>query len=823
MNIVIVDDNEDSRIILKKILEAQGWSVEMATNGEEALKMAKASPPEMIISDILMPVMDGFQLCRKLRSDPALRETPFVFYTATYTDEKDRELALKVGADEYMVKPTDPDEFIGAIKGVFHDKAVRKTGGEPPAVLEEEDILKLYNERLVKKLEKKMLYLEREVAERKRVEKRRAQSEEAVLRGEEFSRRMIESSNDCIKTLDLDGRLEFMSEGGQNLLEIEDIGVYLNQSWVDFWQEPDRKAVLEAIRTAKEGGAGSFQAYSPTEKGNPKWWDVIITPITGKDGKAERLLVVSRDITTRIQAKETLQKSEEKYRTLVESSTDAILLLDRKRRIVSFNRAFQDLFGYEKNEVEGQSIKIIHKSDESFRSFEKIAYSKVKSSGHFMGEWEFVRKDGTILPAAETVTSVIKSSDGTTTGYVAVLRDITERKQRQEENLKFEAQLQQAQKREAIGTLAGGIAHDFNNILAAIIGYSELAMMEPQEGSEVMANLGEVLQAGKRAKALVQQILTVIRRHKLERQPLQLRYLVKEVLELLRATLPTTIEIRQDLAGDAGIVNADPNQIHQVLVNLCTNAGHAMEADGGVLTVALENVELDELSASPYPDLNAGPYLRLTVGDTGHGIPPEILEQIFDPYFTTKDVGEGTGLGLSVAHGIVKSHGGAIKVYSEPGKGSTFQVYLPMVEETEKPRSESEKPIPTGNERILFIDDEPPLANLGKQMLKHLGYEAVSLTSSMEALERFKAQPEAFDLVFTDMTMPHMTGDKLAQELIKIRSDIPIILSTGHSKQISEEMTKEMGIRAFVMKPVSKRTMAETVRRVLDGGKPMTR
>ncbi|MBC8417917.1 MAG: response regulator [Proteobacteria bacterium] len=250
-------------------------------------------------------------------------------------------------------------------------------------------------------------------------------------------------------------------------------------------------------------------------------------------------------------------------------------------------------------------------------------------------------------------------------------------------------------------------------------------------------------------------------------------------------------------------------------MNLCTNAGQAMEEDGGVLTVELGNVELDEFSASRYLDMDPGSYLRLTVSDTGHGIPPDIIAQIFDPYFTTKDIGEGTGLGLSVVHGIVKSHGGTIRVYSEPGKGSSFQVYLPVIEEAEKQEEESEGPVPTGSERILFIDDEETIADIGRQMLERLGYEVVAMTSSIEALELIKAQPEKFDLVITDMTMPHMTGDKLAQELMKIRPDIPIILCSGHGKRISEEKARDMGIRAFIMKPILKRAMAETVRKAL--------
>ena len=411
---------------------------------------------------------------------------------------------------------------------------------------------------------------------------------------------------------------------------------------------------------------------------------------------------------------------------------------------------------------------------------------------------------------------MVRDNTGHIVRYKGIVEDITERNRAKEDREKLQAQLNQAQKMEAIGALAGGIAHDFNNILGAIIGYSELAKMKALEGGNVIAELDQVISAGDRAAKLVKQILTVSRQHRQEKKPVQIRYIVREALKMLRSTLPTTIEFKEDLVKESGIVNADPTQMHQVIMNLCTNAGHAMREEGGVLAVGLAHVELDDSLASKHFDLAPGPYLRLTVSDTGHGMSPEIRDRIFDPYFTTKEMGEGTGLGLSVAQGIVKAHGGAISVYSEPGKGTTFHVYLPVTPEKAREEKEPEKPLPTGAERILFIDDEPVLVEVGGRMLERLGYEVVVKTSSMEALELFRSGPGRFDLVITDLTMPRMTGDKLARELIGIRPDIPVILCTGHSKQVSEEKAKSLGIRAFVMKPISNRVVAEVVRKVLD-------
>ena len=394
-------------------------------------------------------------------------------------------------------------------------------------------------------------------------------------------------------------------------------------------------------------------------------------------------------------------------------------------------------------------------------------------------------------------------------------QEIIERKKAEEDRGRLEVQLLQAQKMEAIGTLAGGIAHDFNNILSSVLGYTEFALDDAEEGTRLRKNLQTVFSAGERARDLVQQILIFSRQGEKTFDPIQVKLITKEVLKLLRSTLPTTIEIRQDFQSDS-LVSGDPSKIHQVLLNLCTNADHAMRRKGGILEVTLVDVELDSLFTARHPDMKPGTHLRLMVKDTGCGISPHILDRIFDPFFTTKDKGEGTGMGLSVVHGIVKAHGGAITVQSELGEGAIFNVFLPVTEKTIKREAPIEKPIPTGTERVLVVDDEENLVDMGRQMLEGLGYEVVTRTSSIEALELFKTRPDRFDLVITDMTMHNLTGDKLALKLAKIRPDIPIILSTGFSHEITEEKAKEMGIKAFLFKPILKRVMAETVRRVLD-------
>lgn len=401
--------------------------------------------------------------------------------------------------------------------------------------------------------------------------------------------------------------------------------------------------------------------------------------------------------------------------------------------------------------------------------------------------------------------------NGSVAGIVENTRDSTSRK-------KLEEQLQQAQKMEAIGTLAGGIAHDFNNILGAIMGYTEMLAWDIPDSVDLQKKVQQILKASDRAKELVHQILSFSRQHDQERKPVQMYLIIKEALKLLKASLPSTIEIRQEISAKRSTVLANPTQIHQVLMNLCTNAHHAMRETGGVLTVKLYTEEVSADQALQY-DLAEGHYLALAVVDTGHGMSVTTKERIFDPYFTTKKKGEGTGLGLSVIHGIMKAHDGAVIAQSEVGQGSTFTAFFPMTEDKEDKVPQPADSLPTGRERILFVDDEPVLVEIGGQMLQHLGYAAECVSDSVEALRIFQASPDDFDLVITDMTMPHMTGDILAREILKVKPGLPIIMATGFSELMTEEKAKRAGITDFLMKPLVVRELASIIRRVLDAGR----
>jgi len=524
---------------------------------------------------------------------------------------------------------------------------------------------------------------------------------------------------------------------------------------------------------------------------------------------------LQKNLADLAQREEDLRESEERFRVLFEHAPDPFFFLKTDGALVGGNKAGQQFTGFMNDEMVGKKIQEIGLI--SAADLPKVARFLQKSqNGEPTGPSEFSlhHKNGVLLYAEISTHPVNIKGEKFVLG---IARDITGRKQDEQERKRLEAQLQQAQKMEAIGTLAGGIAHDFNNILGAVMGFTELAQREAEKESVSYEYLQEALHACNRAKDLVKQILTFSRQTEKEYAPVQVKSIVKEIIRFLRASLPTTIEVVQKIQSD-GLVMGDPTQIHQVILNLCTNAGYAMQDQGGCLTLSLIKPELNSEFTANFPNLKPGPYLQVTVSDTGPGIPANELDRIFEPFFTTKEKGEGTGMGLAVVHGIVTDHGGDIYVHSEMGQGATFTVFLPAVESRLKPENQDETPVPTGTERILFIDDETALATTGKRMLEALGYEVVTRTSSVEALELFKSQPDRFDLVITDMTMPTLTGDKLAEEMMNIRSDLPIILCTGFSARMSETKALDLGIRAYVTKPMLIRQIAETIRNVLDEG-----
>lgn len=534
---------------------------------------------------------------------------------------------------------------------------------------------------------------------------------------------------------------------------------------------------------------------------------VVALP-TGADRSCR---VIMSDITARKQAEEVIHQRDWLQVTLA-SIGDGVLTTDTAGCVTFLNREAERLIGWTLVEALGREAdKLFRLMNEQTRQpIESPVLRVLEQEADAQAEqWALlpVRSGGELAVAVSA--TAIRGNDANLHGVVLIFRDVT--KQRQ-----LEERLRQSQKMEAIGTLAGGVAHDFNNMLAAILGYAELISYDLPSTSLAADYLKEVLAAGRRARDVVKQILTFSRQHTVQHKPIQLHLVIEEALTLLWASLPSTISVQHQLDKTAGVVVGDPTQIQQVIINLCANAGYSMRGTVGTLTVSMEAVEVDTILAATHPDLRPGPYIRIAVQDTGPGIQPNILRRIFEPYFTTKSASEGTGMGLAVVHGIVSSHSGAITVQSQPGKGATFAVYLPRILDMTADRAPTWEKLPGGSERILLIDDEEALARMGQTMLTRLGYTVVLCCSSLDALETFQAAPQAFDLVITDQTMPHMTGDMLAQALRRLRPDIPLILCTGFSHNIDAHKAQALGIDAFVMKPWEFGDLTRTVREILE-------
>ena len=573
--------------------------------------------------------------------------------------------------------------------------------------------------------------------------------------------------------------------------------------------------------------------------------DDSAAPIRDADGKTAGVVLIFRDITERKHAEDLLRKSRIDMERSQEVGQIGSWRLDIKRNVLTWSDENYRIFGVAKGTplTYEAFLAIAHPDD---RRYVDTQWNAALAGEPYDIEHRIV-VNGQVKWVREKAYLEFDEAGGLLGGF-GITQDITERKRAEEdlqeakteleqrvqertyelseayetlqketgERKKTEEHLVRVQKLEALGTLAGGIAHDFNNILAGIIGFTEMVLEDVNPDSPEYKRLELALKGANRGRDLVRQILAFSRQSLPDRKTVVLSQSVEEGLKLLRPALPSTIEIVSRRLTEDDMVLADAAQIHQILMNLCMNASHAMREKGGVLNISISETSLSDSDPAPVPGMRPGEYVVLKVSDTGCGMDPATLERIFDPFFTTKEQGEGTGLGLSVVHGIVKSHDGYITVESERGKGSTFYVYLPKIKEQKCPEDSEPLPVIRGKERILFVDDEDMLVELNEQRLKRLGYEVVATTSSIDALAIFRKEPESFDLVVTDYTMPNMTGMDLAVELLKVKATIPIILCTGHSEPVSPAQAKQTGIKAFLMKPLGKQELAQAIRRVLD-------
>jgi len=582
---------------------------------------------------------------------------------------------------------------------------------------------------------------------------------------------------------------------------------------------PDDWPILERAveKGSMDGSPFDLVFRIVRSSGEIGWMHAIGTTLISKAGKVIKLFGTAQDITKQKQTENILKDREEQYRAIVDNIGDYIMRYDKEFKHLYANKLAIDLTGLPIDQYIGKTHREMGFPDhlcELWRENIKLVFDTGKQQNI---EFDVELADGKMSLALQLNPEF--AVDGSVKTVIGRSRDITALKQAEIEKKKLEIQLHQAQKMESIGTLAGGIAHDFNNILFPIVGHTEMLLEDVSKDSPARPSLDQIYTGAMRASELVKQILAFSRQESGELKLMKMQPIIKEALKLIRSTIPTTIEIKQNIQADCGAIKADPTQIHQIVMNLATNAYHAMEETGGELIAGLKQMEFGTRDLS-YPDMTLGQYACLTVADTGIGMDKELTQKIFDPFFTTKAIGKGTGMGLSVVHGIVAGMGGAVRVYSEPGKGTEFYVYFPVEKSSfEKQSVQTHETIQYGTETILLVDDEEAIITMEKRMLERLGYQVTSRISSIEALEAFRANPDKFDLVITDMAMPNMPGDKLSAALNKIRPDIPVLLCTGFSETMSEEKAASLGIKGFLLKPIVMKDLSQKIREVLDGNK----
>ncbi len=822
--ILVIDDEPSIRKSYSNFLEDYNYSTLEASNGHEGMVLLKEKKPDLVLVDLHMPDIDGLDILAWATEHAP--NTPTIVCSGTGVI-RDVIEALRLGAWDYILKPVqDFSVLLHAVnKAIERARLIREN--------------KLYN-----------LHLESEV------EKRTKQVEQANINLLQLNNRLrqIVETTKTITSETHTGKFgslllnEFglhMSAKGGCLYFSEKNGLRLVHALdpghaADYIPFPlPEKSILSTVhRSGKplilsditqhtdycKSGWNGYQNNSvlsfPLIDENRNVFGLLslhskeMPPFVDQDKEVGKILAsFSYQALRASRATEELKKSEEKFRTYTESAPVAIIIYQDAGWIYA-NPAAEQLMAA--SLVELSSLEF---SDIIHPDFRHIYHSNriTNLSDAFLKnshELKIIARDGSekwVNFRAEKI-----EFEGKNAVMVSAM-DIGDLKQAEIEKQQLEIQLRQAQKMESIGTLAGGIAHDFNNILSSVIGYTELTLADMSEGKSVSKqNMQAILRAGERARDLVSQILTFSRQTEKVNIPIKMHMIANEALKLLRSSIPTTIEIIHKIQKCKPIL-ADPTQIHQVIMNLCTNAFHAMQRSGGVMTVTLSPIEIQAQDSERIADLSPGSYAKLEVIDTGTGMNQSTIERIFDPYFTTKEKGKGTGLGLAVVHGIVTNHNGAITVESIPGQGSTFRVFLPVVDDSEMQITSRKKQLPRGTEHILLVDDEKEIVLIEQQMLERLGYKVTTCAGSLDALTVFQANPLKFDMIITDMTMPNMTGDQLACEIIKIRPEIPIILCTGFSEYMNNEKAKSMGIRKFVLKPVSMEEIATAIRDVLDG------
>lgn len=836
--LLTIEDEDQIRRSVRAFFEDMACTVLEAADGEKGLELFRQRLPDVVLVDLRMPGMSGLDVIQALSHEAP--ETPVVVISGTGI-VADAIEAIRRGAWDYIMKPIkDMAELEHVVKSVLERARLREENRRYRTRLEEEIQLR------TKELQK----------------------------SRERYRDLVENMRDAIYMMDLDGRISYISPVIEKMAGYRPQTI-VGQSFHTFFLEEERERIVADFNALLSGNNKRGEYLLKTKSGDPVWVRAssrlvhegdrifgvqgILTDITDRKlaekqlkTKAHELEVLNRlgrEMGEELFIDAIVQTA---LRVTMKSvHTDVVILFLREENTlilkgflseggrhseedIPVHRVGECLCGRAVSDGNAVYSLDIHTDprctyDECRRAgLRSFVALPLKSEGEVIGVLGLASKRKRDFEASASFLEALgyEIAIGLKNGllFEKVRADAVELEKRlvqiqdsQKEKEDLMRQLHQAQKMEAIGTLAGGIAHDFNNILAPILVSTEMALLNIPPEHTAKPMLKRVLIAVDRAKDLVNQILSFSRQGDLQKGPMQVGPILKEAVKLSRAALPATIEIRQDIQTESDMVLADPTQMHQVIVNLVTNAAHAMRSEGGVLEITLGEEILDENTAT---EMNAslipGPFLKLMVRDSGHGMDSKTLEKIFDPFFTTKKRGEGTGLGLATVHGIIRNCNGAVVAESQLGQGSCFTVYLPRLESPNKEKEEERQSMPRGTERILFVDDEPMIAEIYADMLRFLGYEVECMTDPLETLKAFRMNPEAYDLVITDMTMPKMTGEELGKEIMRIRPDIPLILCTGFTEKISESKAIQLGFCAFVMKPVVTKEIAQKVRLALD-------
>ncbi|HZZ20634.1 MAG TPA: response regulator [Opitutaceae bacterium] len=771
--ILVVDDKSSNRETIRELLDGDDFRIVEASDGETALLLAAENPPDLVFLDVMMPGMDGFEVCRRLRSDPKLAEVPVIMVTAL-DDQASRLAGLKAGADDFITKPYYRAELQARARTITRLNRYRRLH----------------------------------------------EAQTALQNSERHFRALFDLGPVAIYTCDASGAVRDF-----------------NRRAVELWgRRPE---------PGKEMYCGSYQIFSPAgvpipldscpmadvisgrllrvtdveimiarPDGSRRSAIVNIAPLVDERGMVTGAINCFYDISERKAAEIELQANSQWLKAVYEQAAVGVLEISAKDgHFVRFNQRFCDLLGYSKEEFAQLSLSLITHKPDLATDLENLDKMRQGTLREYTREKRYCAKDGTLIWGSVAVSS-IGPAEGPPDSFIAVVLDITERKRIDEHFL-------HAQKMEALGQFSGGVAHDFNNILTAIGGYTELSLMVLKENPAVRDHLGAVLRSTARAADLVKQILTFSRQESQARQTVDLRPVVAESLKLMRATIPTTIGFETSIAKDLPSVLANANQVHQVLMNLGINAWHAMRERQGRILISLEPFDVTSEYAATKPNLRAGPYVRLSVSDTGDGMDPKTLRRIFEPFFTTKQQGQGTGLGLSVVHGIMDSHDGAVTVHSQPGEGTVFRLYFPVHDGVAATTLAPFEKASRGNgERILIVDDEEILAQLMQKALVSLGYEAEYRTEPREALALLKEDTAGFRMLLTDQTMPGMTGLALAAEATAIQPSLQVVLMTGYSLSLTAERIEEAGIRQLLLKPVGIDSLGCCVHAAISGKPP---